>query len=148
MMEAPRTLVRPAAPDDFPALAALMSQLGYPATPDAMRTRMRRIEASPDHATFVAEVEGTVIGMAGAMVGAAYHQDEPFARLLALVVDSANRGRGAGAALVRAAEGWARARGAVSLHLTTGRQREEAHRFYARLGYEDTGKRLFKRLDR
>ena len=139
-------LVRPATPEDIPAIAALMTQLGYPSTPEAMRGRMEHIAALPDYATFVAEAEGSVIGLAGAMVGAAYHQNAPFARLLALVVDEAHRGQGAGAALVRGVEEWARARGAVSIHLTTSRQRADAHRFYGRLGYDDTGKRFVKRL--
>jgi GNAT superfamily N-acetyltransferase len=141
-----KTLVRPATPEDVPAIAALMTQLGYPSTPNAMRARMERIAALPDYASFVAEAEGSVVGMAGAMVAVAYHQDAPFARLLSLVVDEAHRGHGAGAALVRAVEDWARARGAVSIHLTTGRQREDAHRFYAGLGYQDTGKRFFRTL--
>ena len=138
--------VRPATPEDVPAIAALMTQLGYPSTPDAMRARMERIAALPDYATFVADAEGSVTGLAGAMVGAAYHQNAPFARLLALVVDEAHRGHGAGAALVHAVEEWARARGAVSIHLTTSRHRDDAHRFYAGLGYDDTGKRFVKLL--
>ena len=140
------SLVRPATPEDVPAIAALMTQLGYPTTPGAMRARMEHIAALPGYATFVAEAEGRVIGMAGAMVGSAYNHDGPFARLLSLVVDEAHRGHGAGAALVHAVEDWARARGAVSIHLTTGRQRADAHRFYAGLGYQDTGKRFFRTL--
>ncbi len=139
-------LVRPATPADYTAMAALVSHLSYATTPAAMHARMERIQHLPDYVTFVAEVEGAVVGVAGAMTGAAFHQDAPFARLLALVVDPAHRGRGAGAALVHAVEAWARERGAISIHLTTGNQRGDAHRFYRRLGYDDTGKRFFKTL--
>lgn len=140
------THVRPAAPRDTAALAALISHLSYPTDTEAMRARMERISALPDHAAWVAESEGEVIGMVGAMLGWAFNYDAPYARILALVVDPAHRGRGAGAALVRAAEEWARAHGAGYIHLTTGNQRGDAHRFYTRLGYDDTGKRFHKRL--
>ena len=138
--------VRPATLDDAHALAALMAHLGYPTGPDAMRARLERIASRPDYATWVAEAEGVVVGMAGAMWGWGHYQDEPFARLLALVVDPAHQGHGAGAALVRTVEEWARAQGAPALHLTTNHRREGAHRFYTRLGFEDTGRRFYKRL--
>ena len=141
------THVRPATPEDTHALAALMTQLGYPTDPDAMRARMERIASRADYVTFVAEAEGVVVGMAGAMRGWAHYQDEPYARLQALVVDPGHQRHGTGAALVRAVEEWARSEGASSLHLTANNRREGAHRFYTRMGFEDTGKRFHKRLD-
>jgi GNAT superfamily N-acetyltransferase len=138
--------VRLAAPRDTAALAALMSHLSYPTDAEAMRVRMERIAALPGYAAWVAESEGEVIGMVGAMVGWTFNYDAPYARILALVVDPTHRGRGAGAALVRTVEDWARAEGAAYLHLTTGNQRADAHRFYTRLGFDDTGKRFHKRL--
>jgi GNAT superfamily N-acetyltransferase len=138
--------VRPAAPHDTAALAALMTHLGYPTEPGVMRVRMERISALPRYAAWVAESEGEVIGMVGAMIGWAFVYDAPYARILALVVHPAHRGQGAGAALVRAVEEWARTHGAGSLHLTAANQRTDAHRFYTRLGFDDTGKRFHKRL--
>ena len=138
--------VRPAAPQDTAALAALISQLSYPTDAGAMRARLERISARPEYAAWVAEWEGEVIGMVGAMIGWTFVYDAPYARILALVVDSAHRGQGAGAALVRAVEEWARKHGAGSLHLTAGNQRADAHLFYTRMGFDDTGKRFFKRL--
>ncbi|HEX8450697.1 MAG TPA: GNAT family N-acetyltransferase [Longimicrobium sp.] len=140
------THVRPAAPEDTAALAALMSHLSYPTEPDAMRVRMERISALDGYAAWVAEAEGEVIGMVAAMIGWTLVYDDPFARILALVVDPAHRGKGAGAALVRTVEEWARTHGAGTLHLTAGNQRTEAHVFYRRMGFDDTGKRFFKRL--
>lgn len=145
-MQRPAAHVRPATLQDAAAIAALMAHLGYPTESDAMRLRMERVSALPDYAAWVAEDGGEVIGMAGAMTGWAFNFDAPFARLLILVVEPAHRGRGAGAALVHAVEEWARSRGASYLHLTTGNQRGDAHLFYTRLGYDDTGKRFQKRL--
>jgi GNAT superfamily N-acetyltransferase len=60
------------------------------------------------------------------------------------VVASDVRGRGIGRALVHEAEQWARAKGSPRMSLTSGVQRAEAHEFYKRLGYEQTGVRLTK----
>ena len=139
-------LIRAASPDDVPALAALATHLGYPATPDEMRERFDRIGPRDDYATFVAERDGRVVGFAGVMHGLSYVYDPPYARLLSLVVEPGERGRGTGAVLLAAAERWARERGAGQMHLTTALHRDGAHRFYERLGYERTGARYARKL--
>ena len=139
--------VRPAAQRDTAALAALMAHLGYPTDAGTMGARMERVTALPGYAAWVAESDGEVIGMVGAMIGWPFVYDTPYARILALVVDPGHRGRGAGAAMVRTVEEWARTHGASSLHLTAGNQRTDAHLFYSRVGFDDNGKRFFKRLD-
>jgi GNAT superfamily N-acetyltransferase len=48
------------------------------------------------------------------------------------------RGRGIGAHLMTAIEDEARRRGATRIQLTSDRRRDDAHRFYERLGYEPT----------
>ena len=138
--------IRTATLDDAPALAALATHMGHPATPEAMRERLIRIVARDDYETFLAEREGRVVGFAGVMHGLSYVYDPPYARLLTLSVEPEERGKGTGAALVAAAERWARAQGAAQLHLTTALHREGAHRFYERLGYERTGARYVRKL--
>jgi GNAT superfamily N-acetyltransferase len=139
-------LIRTAVPEDVPALAALATHLGYPATPEAMRERFGRIHGRDDYETYVAERGGRVVGFAGVMHGLSYVYDPPYARLLSLVVEPGERGTGTGAALVAAAERWAQGRGAAQMHLTTGLHRDRAHRFYERLGYERTGARYVRKL--
>jgi len=143
---APPVLIRAASMGDVPALAALATHLGYPATPEAMRERLGRILPRDDYATWVAERGGRVVGFAGAMHGLSYVYDPPYARLLSLVVEPEERGRGTGAALVAAVERWARGRGAERVHLTAALHRDGAHRFYERLGYERTGARYARKL--
>jgi GNAT superfamily N-acetyltransferase len=53
---------------------------------------------------------------------------------------------GIGRRLMERIEAWLRDHGATRLTLTSGKQRTEAHRFYRRLGYEETGLRFVKRL--
>jgi GNAT superfamily N-acetyltransferase len=56
-----------------------------------------------------------------------------------LVVAAEHRSRGAGGALLDAAEDWARARGATHLELDTGLARADAQRFYERRNPAATG---------
>ena len=63
-----------------------------------------------------------------------------------LVVGSQWRGRGVGESLVRAVEEEARASGCEGVVLSSGNHRVDAHAFYARVGYEATGRRFSKRL--
>ena len=64
--------------------------------------------------------------------------NDPFAELLALVVDGTRRGQGTGAALVEAVSDWAARNGFQTLRVRSNVVRERTHRFYDRLGFERT----------
>jgi N-acetylglutamate synthase-like GNAT family acetyltransferase/gamma-glutamylcyclotransferase (GGCT)/AIG2-like uncharacterized protein YtfP len=137
--------VRAAVPADAPAIAGLVTQLGYPTEGAAMVPRLRRILSLAHHAIVVAESSGEVVGVAGACVDYGLEQ-EAYGRITALAVDAKWRGRGAGKLLVRHVEHWCRERGADRVTLTSGNHRPESHKFYEALGYEATGVRFIKRL--
>jgi ribosomal protein S18 acetylase RimI-like enzyme len=63
-----------------------------------------------------------------------------------LVVDAAHARRGAGRALLRAAEGWARAQGFAVLTLDTGGANTTARALYASEGFVEEDVRLTKLL--
>jgi GNAT superfamily N-acetyltransferase len=134
-------VVRPATVADTPALARLATQLGYPSDPAAMPGRLGRLAADSNAAAFVAESDGTVVGMATVHLRYTINHESPIAQLTLLVVDEANRIRGVGRALVRAAENFAKGRGAKRINVTTALHRAGAHAFYERLGYTHTGRR-------
>jgi GNAT superfamily N-acetyltransferase len=138
--------IRAAEDRDAAAMAELATHLGYPNTEDEMRPRLARLSADPLYHAFVAERDGRVVGFAGLGIGESWVYDEPMVWLLALVVAPDEQGRGTGAALVRAGEAWAREHGGDKLMLTTALRRADAHRFYQRIGFEETGKRLVKTL--
>ena len=54
--------LRPATPDDREAMATLLTELGYPATPDEIPARMRNM-LGPDHAIMLAELDGAPVGL-------------------------------------------------------------------------------------
>lgn len=123
-----------------------MTQLGYATSVEEMKERLAGILPHPDHMTYVAELEGEVVGMIGAGINRYYEKNGVYGRLLALVVDEGQRGQGIGTSLVAEAERWLKERGAVSVMVNSGRQRSEAHRFYRQLGYSETGLRFVKEL--
>jgi GNAT superfamily N-acetyltransferase len=142
----PSVLIRAATADDTAALAELVTHLGYPTGEEAMRRRLDAILPRDDYATFVAERGGRVVAFVGVMHGLSYNDDAPYGRVLVMVVEPEERGKGTGAVLLAEAERWARAHGAEKVHLTTALHRGGAHRFYERLGYERTGARYLKKL--
>jgi GNAT superfamily N-acetyltransferase len=138
--------IRTAGAEDVGVLAALMTDLGYPSSVEDMRRRFGGISSDPSYETFVVESCKEVVGMVGIRLERTYEADGSSARLMALVVSSEHRGRGAGRALISAAEEWARQRGAESIVLSTHKRRSGAHRFYRSMGYEATGYRFVKSL--
>jgi GNAT superfamily N-acetyltransferase len=140
------TTIRPAAPADAFRLAVLLTQLGYPSSAAEVEERLARILADDQYATFVAEIDRTVVGLVGIRLGSYYEKNGLYVHLLVLVVDERQRGSGAGRGLVEEAERWAVERNARAVLVNSGTQRRDAHRFYERLGYQATGVRLVKEL--
>ncbi|MCT2583382.1 GNAT family N-acetyltransferase [Actinophytocola gossypii] len=129
--------LRPVRPTDASAIADLLTQLGYPADADQVRARLRNWLPDQHSRLVAAESDGVVVGVAALHVMPLLEYDGRLARLLALVVDQAWRGHGVGRALVTRAEHEARELGCRELEITSSRYREDAHRFYHGLGYED-----------
>ena len=130
---------------DVPAIADLVTQLGYPTAAAVMEPRLRRMLSLPHHVIVVAETSGEVVGIAGACVDHGVEQDT-YGRITALAVDAKWRGQGVGTLLVQHVERWCRERGADRVTLTSGNHRPESHKFYKALAYEATGIRFIKKL--
>jgi GNAT superfamily N-acetyltransferase len=144
-------VVRPARPDDWPAVAGLLVELGRGVAAGTAEDATHRLQFAGhlrrlDSVTLVAEVDGQVAGV----VDMEYHQrlgdHRPQARVNDLVVTEDARGTGIGRALLERAEALARKRGCFRMALVTAAWRERTLGFYRREGWGDYGAWFVKPL--
>jgi GNAT superfamily N-acetyltransferase len=138
--------LREARAEDAAAVAGLLDELDYPSSADQAAKRLERIAHDPTTLVLVAEVNGTIAGLAALHVQHLVERDDLGCELAALVVGEHFRRRGVGARLAEAIEAEARERGCANLVLNTAHRRADAHAFYEALGYEHTGRRYRKEL--
>ncbi|MCM3879902.1 MAG: GNAT family N-acetyltransferase [Vicinamibacterales bacterium] len=127
--------IRVMRPEDARAVAALSTQLGYPADQAQITARHTLINDRKDARLFVAErSDAGVVGWIH--VQAAYLlASDPRAEIWGLVVDEAARGTGIGRCLVEAAEAWARTLDMNVIVVRSNQLRVETLAFYEHLGY-------------
>lgn len=128
--------------DDVPALVALLSDdpLGSAREAASLEPYLRafgEIEEDPQQLlTVLRDEEGEVVGtlqlslIPGLSRGGAMRL-----QIEAVRVAQAARGTGLGGAMIQWAHRYGRSRGARLAQLTSDASREDAHRFYERLGY-------------
>jgi GNAT superfamily N-acetyltransferase len=138
--------IRVIQPLDLPVVAALLGELGYPASVDELPSRLERLQQDGRSAVYVAARGPEVVGLATVHCFAAIHASTPVALLTSLVVAESVRGQGVGRRLVDAAENWARESGCGRIIVTTAEHRSSAHAFYESLGWEYTGRRYARIL--
>ena len=137
--------VRDARVDDAEAVAALVAELGFPASPHEVAHRLAALMHAGE-LVLVAEVDATVAGLAAVHITPVLHRPTCVGRITALVVSELRRGQGVGRALVEAAERLVADRGCALIEITSNRQLADAHAFYEHLGYEVTSLRFKKIL--
>jgi len=131
---------------DAPAVAALMTQLGYPSTPQDSERRLKRMLAHADYAGVVAESDDEVVALVLVHLEHGLEYDAIYGRIMGLVVDDRWRGRGLGKQLMQHVERWCKDRGADRIVLTSANRRLDSHKFYDAIGYERTGIRFARWL--
>lgn len=137
--------IREAAAADASALERLIGQLGYRVSAADAIARLEAVAAAGNH-TLVAERDGAVVGCLTTSKMPVIHRPAAVGRISMMVVEESLRGQGIGALLVRAAEQALAAQGCYMIEVTSNFTRTEAHRFYQKLGYEQTSVRLAKEL--
>ncbi|MFN8654203.1 MAG: GNAT family N-acetyltransferase [Gemmatimonadales bacterium] len=140
----PAPLIREATAADAAALTPLMDQLGYPTTPPRLLPALAEVQQAGAR-VLVAELDGSVEGVAVVFRMITLHKPAPVAYLSALVVGEGVRGRGVGKALIAAVESLGRGWGCAAIELTSNNRRADAHQFYAALGFTSES-RKFRRV--
>lgn len=137
--------LRAAGVGDAAALIDLLRQLGYPGTESFVARRLAQLGAHPDALVEVAEVDGVVRGVLSLHFIPQLALAGDFCRIAYLCVDEQARSLGIGAQLEAFAHEEARRRGCERIELHSSAHRVDAHRFYARQGYEESPKYLAKK---
>ena len=123
--------------EDINNMDVLMNQLGYPTSKSKIQERFKKILGLPNYKTFVAEINGVLVGFVGMCKQTAYEFDEPYVRVLALVVHEDYRRKNIGQSLMLEVEDWAMKNYCRAIILNSGNREERiaAHNFYNNLGY-------------
>ena len=107
--------------------------------PESYYTAFEAIHCEANHELIVAERKGEVIGTLHLMfLPSISFQGGWRAQIESVRVDNSQRGQGLGTEMIQWTIERARRRGAHVVQLMTHRSREEAHRFYERLGFKGT----------
>jgi ribosomal protein S18 acetylase RimI-like enzyme len=137
----PGVVLRRATEADLPDLVRLLADdpLGRDreaADPAPYRRAFALIDADPAHLLVVAVDGPDVVGtMQLSFIPGLSRQGALRAQVEAVRVAAGHRGRGLGAAMLGWAIAEARRRGCALVQLTTDKSRDDAHRFYERLGF-------------
>ena len=142
-------VIRAMAPTDISAARLLLAQLGYELDTNEVERRYNAVIERGEHAVFVAEENGRIIGFLHLYERPAFDKP-PEVIVQAIVIDQSLRRTGIGKTIMSMAERWALERGYSSIALTSNISRSVAHSFYNRLGYkiEATSHLLRKQLER
>lgn len=130
--------VRNVAAEDFEAIFPLFEQLWPGKTLDLAelnKVYLRGVSSEND-VLFSLEEDGKILGFCAYAIVNNLWQEGCIAYIYALVIDEKYRGKGLGSRLINEAIGDAKERGLKRVELDSGFQRERAHRFYLKLGFE------------
>ena len=107
--------------------------------PDSYYLAYEKINEDPNHELVVAERNGEVIGTLHLIfLPSISYQGGLRAQIESVRIDTRYQSRGIGSQMINWTIKRAEARSAHIVQLTTHRSREDAHRFYERLGFKGT----------
>lgn len=138
-------VIRRVTEKDASSLLPLIEQLGYKISEAVLYKNIKR-HLSTDYNLLVALVDDKLVGFISLHIYQYVHLEDSLSRITALCVDAEHRSFGIGAKLLMQAEEYIKSKGCKTIELTSGIQREDAHRFYERHGYIEKRKRFIKEI--
>jgi GNAT superfamily N-acetyltransferase len=131
--------IRPALLDDAAQIAPLVSELGYSASINEVRSRIADLLGSTSGVVYVAvNCDSKIVGWIHVSIRLTLESGLD-AEIVGLVVSTAARRTGVGKTLLFAAEEWAALHNLTSVVVRSNVTRTESHPFYEAAGY-DRGK--------
>ncbi|EGM69577.1 GNAT family N-acetyltransferase [Shewanella sp. HN-41] len=130
---------------DIKAIANLLLQLGYSATPEQLQKYLGKSDRTDE--IYIAEEKGTIIGLISLIFFDYFPSQQKICRITALVVTESNRGSGIGTQLIRFAKARAHEYGCSKLEVTTSMRREKTQAYYEAIGFEKTSFRYIQDID-
>jgi len=140
--------IREASPNDAPAVAVLLAQLGYPAGESNLDFVREKIDtyAQSTYRLLISESDGEVVGFISLHWFHVFHSPGMMGRITAFCVHEKVRGQGVGIQLLAEAEKFLAGQGCMSVEVTSNFRRLRTHDFYLKRGYAETSKRFIKSL--
>ena len=136
--------IREATSEDLPAVLALYSQLeigeGEALPLPEAEALFQRMRSYPNYRLYVAAVGEEVVGTFALLImDNLAHKGAPSGVVEDVVVEAGWQRKGLGREMMRFAMARCQEAGCYKLVLSSNRQREAAHRFYASLGFRQHG---------
>lgn len=141
----PSLEIRPATAQDSEQISLLIRELGYAISPQQLRQKLIAAQDSKTDRVLVAVSGEALPGCISLHAMPLFHAEGNLGRITALVVSGKQRGEGIGHALILQAHQWFETALCTRFEVTSGDQRERAHRFYERHGYARQGQRLLRK---
>ena len=139
-----RTTFRIATIDDLPSIVSMLADdflgqqredVSEPLNENYIKA-FREIEADPNNELIVAELDGKIIGTLQLVVTPSLSYKGSKRSIVESVrIDLAFRGKGTGREMMMWTIERAKGKGCASMHLTSHKDRGDAHRFYEKLGF-------------
>lgn len=140
-----KVILRDARRADVPAIVAMLAddmlgqsrEVTTEPLPFSYYNAFEALDRDPNNRLLIAELNGEIIGtLQLTFIHGLSRQGAKRALIEAVRVSSAQRGKGLGEEIIRAAIEIARQAKCAMVQLTTDKSRKDAHRFYERLGFE------------
>jgi GNAT superfamily N-acetyltransferase len=135
LKDSPQILIRSVELGDVESVTLLCQQLGYTTSKQEIQERLKLLEEDQEHILYIAYLPNEIIvGLIhvyiwkSLLIGRRVEID-------ALIVHTDYRGRGVGYLLIQHAEQWAKEQGCDTIQVRSNTVRQQAHRFYEKLGY-------------
>ncbi|NEQ20832.1 MAG: GNAT family N-acetyltransferase [Microcoleus sp. SIO2G3] len=135
LKNSPQMLIRSVELGDAESVNLLCQQLGYATSKQEVQERLKLIEEDQNHVLYIAYLPNElIVGLIHVYIWKSLLIGRR-AEIDALIVNTDYRGRGVGHLLIQHAEQWAKEQGCNTIQVRSNTVRQQAHRFYEKLGY-------------